>query len=413
MAESRWRHGWRQRVQAIPSCAWQLAATLAAVLYALLMLYWAGVIAGAYTVHPVLFPVGKDFVNIFTAAHLIDAQELSILFDPVAYSRWQSAWFGQQFPPYHYIWSYPPTALFVAVPFAFLPYYWAYAAWAAATFGSCGIACHGLWPRLGRSESLALALAPATAVNLFFGQNGHLMTALLVGGLRLVDRRPILAGVVLGLLSIKPQLGLIAPVALVAGRHWRALASAILTALALAAAAGAVFGWETWRAFAEVTLPLQRYAMTIGTGSFLYFLVTPFASFRLLGLPLAAGEAIQMAITLGTAVVAYVALRRDRDPEYRLMVVLTGAFLVAPYLLAYDMVALAVACLCLANRLAASGAGGATMAVIGVGWILPILVPMLNGFGCPVVPLIIAAMFVLAVRTRVVNSAAPAVVAPP
>ena len=46
--------------------------------------------------------------------------------------------------------------------------------------------------------------------------------ALFGGGLSLLERRPLLAGGLLGLLIYKPQLGLLIPVALLAGRHWRA-----------------------------------------------------------------------------------------------------------------------------------------------------------------------------------------------
>src|SRR5205814_7022046 len=94
-----------------------------------------------------------------------------------------------------------------------------------------------------------LLLAPGAAVNLFFGQNGILSTVLLGGGVLLLGSRPILAGVLLGLLAYKPQLAVLAPFALLAGREWRALAAAILSQIALGLLSLLVLGAEPWFAF--------------------------------------------------------------------------------------------------------------------------------------------------------------------
>ena len=52
------------------------------------------------------------------------------------------------------------------------------------------------------------------------GQNGFLTAALIGGALGLLERRPALAGICLGLLTYKPQFGLLFPFVLIADRRW-------------------------------------------------------------------------------------------------------------------------------------------------------------------------------------------------
>src|SRR5207302_9966990 len=101
----------------------------------------------------------------------------------------------------------------------------------------------------GRAALLALLAFPAILLTLSFGQNAFLTAALFGAATLLVDRRPIVAGIVFGALCYKPHLGLLVPVALAAGGHWRAFAAAFLSAAVLCLASLGIFGWETWRDF--------------------------------------------------------------------------------------------------------------------------------------------------------------------
>ncbi len=90
-------------------------------------------------------------------------------------------------------------------------------------------------------------------VNVGHGQNGFLTAALIGGALVLLDRRPGLAGVLFGLLSYKPQFGLMIPLVLVATGRWRAFGFAALTVAALAVASTIAFGPQVWSAFLAST----------------------------------------------------------------------------------------------------------------------------------------------------------------
>ncbi len=77
--------------------------------------------------------------------------------------------------------------------------------------------------------------------------------ALIGGALSTLDRRPIVAGVLFGLLAYKPQFGLMIPSVLAASGHLRAFSAAVATVAFLVAAATLVFGWDVWHAFLEST----------------------------------------------------------------------------------------------------------------------------------------------------------------
>jgi len=104
-----------------------------------------------------------------------------------------------------YGWHYPPFCFAVAFLVASLPYALGLALWLAASFAAYLAAILAILPR---PETLLIAAAfPAVFVNIGHGQNGFLTAALLGGALLLLDRRPWLAGVMIGLLAYKPQFG--------------------------------------------------------------------------------------------------------------------------------------------------------------------------------------------------------------
>ena len=128
-----------------------------------------------------------------------------------------------------------------------LPYAVAYAVWVFGTFPAYLAAIRAI---IGDRIGYLLAAAfPAVLANFIVGQNGFLTAGLIGGTLVLFERRPILAGVLLGLLTYKPHLGLLFPIALMAGGYWRAFVTAALVAALMAAASWVAFGTETWQAF--------------------------------------------------------------------------------------------------------------------------------------------------------------------
>ena len=166
-------------------------------------------------------PIGDDFINYFSGAYLALHQRVAEIYHWPAYHAFQEALVGAAVSP-NYNYSYPPIALVLTLPFALLPYVPALGVWLAGGWYAFFRAL-----RLATPNALLLALAaPAVFVNTYCGQNGVWSAALLGGGLCLLPRRPVIAGVLFGLQAYKPHLGLMIPVALLAGRQWRAFVAA-------------------------------------------------------------------------------------------------------------------------------------------------------------------------------------------
>lgn len=128
----------------------------------------------------------------------------------------EEAALGHPFEGY-FGWHYPPVFLFVAAALATLPYTTAYVLWTFGTFPAYLVAVRAI---VGERSGYFLAAAfPAVLCNFIVGQNGFLTAALLGGGLLLLAEAPILGGVCLGLLTFKPHLGLLVPIALIASGH--------------------------------------------------------------------------------------------------------------------------------------------------------------------------------------------------
>jgi hypothetical protein len=176
-------------------------------------------------------PLGYDFVSFWSASTLALEGEAEASYQP---ERILEA--GRRAIPdleTRFIWSYPPTFHLLVLPLALLPFIWSYLIWFLVWLVPFLLVIRRMAPA---PETLMLALAfPGTLLNLAQGQNGLMVAALFGAAMLLLDPRPILAGILIGLLSCKPQFGLLIPIALIFGRHWTAFAAAAVTTLAFAA----------------------------------------------------------------------------------------------------------------------------------------------------------------------------------
>jgi hypothetical protein len=189
-------------------------------------------------------------------------------------------------------------------------------------------------------SGLAILAAPTTLITLIAGQNGFVLGALLVGGLRCLGRAPVLAGVLFGLLTFKPQFGLLVPVALLAARQGRAIAAACVTALACVAASTLVFGPSIWRVWLD-NAPLFQTLLTDNRPSYLHLMPTVAASVEQVGGSPLLGDVIQVVASL---VVAFFIWRcYAKDTERGIVPVLIGAVLATPYGFVYDLPMIAAA----------------------------------------------------------------------
>jgi arabinofuranan 3-O-arabinosyltransferase len=349
---------------------------------------------GTWLVAPDGGGVEADFVNVWAAGKLALSGHPALAYDWPTHKLAEVAALGHPFDGY-YGWHYPPTFLFVAAALALLPYAAAFLVWTAATFFPYLIAIRGI---IGDRVGYLLAAAfPAVVANAFVGQNGFLSAALFGGALILIERRQaVLAGALIGLLAYKPHLGVLIPIALVAGAEWRTIAAAAIVALLTAAAAWFAFGAESWLAFLGHLGQSSQAVFADGKADW-GKLQTAFGAVRTLGgSESLAWTAQALVALLATAAVA--ALWRS-DAAYALKAAAlgTGALLATPYLYMYDLAVLAVPLAFLVRLGLAQGFRDYELAGIGAvcALILAFIVPFLK------VPLgFLAVLIVAALITR-------------
>ena len=178
--------------------------------------------------------------------------------------------------------------------------------------------------------------------NVLVGQNGFLTASLIGGFLLLLPTRPVLAGICLGLLSYKPQYGLLFPLVLIATAQWRAFISAGVVTVLLAIASWLAFGTESWQAFVH-WMPMWSQAFLVEGRAPWFKLQSLYALVRFLGGSETLGWALQWTLIAAVAV-AMVVLWRSRV-RYALKAagLACGTLLVTPYLFLYDVMVLAIA----------------------------------------------------------------------
>ena len=191
-------------------------------------------------------PVPCDFVAFWAAGHLALTGQASRAYDPHIQHAAEVALVGHQFK-FLLGWLFPPLFFFVAAPLACFGYVFSLLVWVVATVAFyAGVAAAIARRRIAFVAALA---APWVLMGLWQAQTSFLSAGIVGATLLHLERRPLLSGFVLALLSYKPQFGLLFPVALAAGGYWRAFGSAALSLVALNGLAVLVFGSSAAAAF--------------------------------------------------------------------------------------------------------------------------------------------------------------------
>lgn len=241
-------------------------------------------------------------------------------------------------------WAYPPGFLMLLMPFGLLPFA---AAWGAFNLaGICALA-RALWPfGAGRVQVLlAAAMAPAVLPCLLVGQTTLLWLAGLIGALAaLRSGRPVLAGILIGCLTLKPQLGLLVPVALVACGAWRTILAAAVTTAVLAVVPTVLFGTGYWP---EMLAIMKTHGETVRSAiGGLELMISAYSALVSLGVPEQTALTLQWALAVIAAVAVFVVWRRpDANFDVCAAVLLLAIPLASPYLWHYESAFLAPAAL--------------------------------------------------------------------
>jgi arabinofuranan 3-O-arabinosyltransferase len=284
--------------------------------------------------------IPTDFVNVWSAGRLVLDGHPAQAYDWDIQKQVQVAVLGQGYDG-NFAWHYPPPFLFVAAVLAYFPYGAAYVGWAAVSLVPYLAVMRAI---VGSNFGILLALAfPVVFTNALVGQNGFLTASLIGGALYLMPVRPALSGICLGLLSYKPQYGVLFPIALIAAAQWKVFFTAGTVAVLIAALSWLAFGTESWQAFFHWMPMFSQAFLTEGRAPW-GKMQSIFALVRYLGGTEQLAWVLQW-IMSGMVAVLLALIWRSRKVLYPLKAasLAAGALLITPYLFLYDLMVLAIA----------------------------------------------------------------------
>lgn len=370
------------------------------VLAVALIAFWIATLAGAFGSGAGFVrtadgrPAESDFVGVYTAGKLTLAGEASAAYDADRHAVVQHELLGHD-RSRSYPWSYPPYFLAVAAALAVLPFTASMLSWIGASGLFAATALQLI--TTSRRDFLLMLATPALWLNFYVGQNGALSAALVGFGLFALPSFPVVAGVFIGLLAFKPHLGILFPIALLAGGHYRAFAAAAATVCGLALFSIAAFGAAPWLA-----MPAQlRHISAIMTAEWSFEKIQTMYGFgRALGLPASAALPMQFALTAALAVgIGWVWRKRSIAYELKAAALAAAVTLATPYQFVYDLVVLTVAQAFLLRYLATRSASVIDLVGLGIANLLIFMfaktVLPLGVVGCVVVLALIARRIVL------------------
>jgi arabinofuranan 3-O-arabinosyltransferase len=283
--------------------------------------------------------IPTDFVNVWAAGKLVLDGHPALAYDWDIQKQVEVAVLGQSYPG-NFAWHYPPPFLFVAALLAHFPYAVAFIGWAAASLVPYLAVMRAI---VGRPFGWLLAAAfPVVLTNTLVGQNGFLTASLIGGTLYLMPKRPVLAGICLGLLSYKPQYGFLFPLVLIAASQWTVFFTAGIVAVTMAVLSWFAFGTESWQAFFHWMPMFSQAFLTEGRAPW-GKMQSIFALVRYLGGTEQLGWTFQWIMSAAVAIVLALMWRSRVSYSLKAAATAAGTLLITPYLFLYDLMVLAIA----------------------------------------------------------------------
>jgi len=283
--------------------------------------------------------IPTDFVNVWSAGRLVLDGHPALAYDWDIQKQVQVAVLGRSYEG-NFAWHYPPPFLFVAALLAHFPYAVAFIGWAAISLMPYLAVMRAI---VGRSFGLLLAVAfPVVLTNTLVGQNGFLTASLIGGALYLMPMRPVLSGICLGLLSYKPQYGLLFPLVLIAASQWTVFFTAGAVAVATALVSWLAFGTESWQALFHWMPMFSQAFLTEGRAPW-GKMQSIFALVRYFGGAEQLAWVLQWILSGAVAVLLALMWRSRVSYPLKAAALAAGTLLITPYLFLYDLMVLAIA----------------------------------------------------------------------
>jgi len=234
---------------------------------------------------------------------------------------------------------YPPTYLFFSYVFGLMPYVAAFAAWTIVTLLLYLVAIYLIVPR---PIAILVALSPFPVFfNLFLGHNGFLLAGLMGLSLASMERWPQISGIFLGLLTFKPQIGILFPFALLVARNWRVVISAMATSVVLIVASIVVFGYQGWPSFIHALVDRGPSLYPISQVSI--HLESLYGFLWLAGISSPIAWAIQLAVAGAVTVLVCWVWARPLPHSLKAAALCSAAPMATPYVHGNDLTVLTIA----------------------------------------------------------------------
>ncbi|HWQ97791.1 MAG TPA: glycosyltransferase family 87 protein [Clostridia bacterium] len=354
---------------------------------------------------------GIDFADYYTAGHMAISGELDSVYSVPAHRATMEQVLGVVVP-FTLPWRYPPVFLLAIIPFSLLPFKISMVLWLGVTLVLAAVAIFRMLPEKRWLGALALGF-PGVFMNFRWGQNGFLSAAILAAGVGALEINPVLGGAMLGLLVYKPQFAVFPFLILLLTKRWKALLSAIASALAISLASMALFGVDQWIEFFRSLFVSSSNLMEAESATIAAIQVSVYNSMMVLTESPLASMLAQGICSLGAIIaVCWIFRKSDRFALKGAALVL-GIPLAIPYFMQYDLMILAVPLVLLAYDYSKSGFRKNELIITTLVWFLPVISwPLMRNTGIQICPLLLAFQILMIFKRVKRENTLPAILLP-
>jgi len=347
--------------------------------------------------------VGFDFAIFWSAARVAIEHGAAFVFSAQWMQPIETAlWHEVNYSP----WPYPPTFLFAVLPLGFLPF-----GNALLLYSALGVLVYGaMLAHISRSIDRALLplliAFPGVSVAIGLGQNSLFTVAAAGAALALLETNSALAGMCIVVLAIKPQFGVLFPLALICSRQWKVLAVSAVCVLTFAGISTAVLGLDAWRAFAEFLPQFSRMAVEEGGSGMWPGMPTIFALSRSAGLSVHAAYLMHGLVAVPAAMAMVFLWAQRARFELRACSLIIATMLMQPYIMFYDLAWLILPIVFLIRDGKVLALNRMEWMIVAAAWVAPVQ-GVLSGYVghyLNVVPAALIALLVLVMRRHLVTA---------
>lgn len=352
-------------------------------------------------------PFGIDFAVYYTSGRMVISGEGQNIYNEAIHHAALENLLNRTIP-FSVPWVYPPTFLLVIVPLSYLPYYPALALWTLLTFSLALIGIYSLVPREKLFANL-LPGFPGVFLNLRWGQNGFLNTALLSFGFSFMNRNPVLSGLMFGLLTYKPQIAFFPLLFLFLAKEWKTLFWSAIFTVSNAVLSLIVFGQNLWLAFLQNFFSSSSLLLSSIWETTAAIQPTLFSALRIWGVE---GVPLLISLSLVACFALMAALwiwKNTNRPAIRYSVIIVGLLLAIPYYVQYDLILLSIPLILLADDFKTYGCQKTEIILLALLWLMTLLNwPLVAYTRIQVMPLVLGAtMIMLCLRAKPVKVCIP------